>query len=140
MNAQAMIQSAGISNRISTGRLWSGRVLTGLATLFLLVDGGMKLFKPRVVVESTVQLGYPESSIVGIGIVLLVCTILYIVPRTAILGAVMLTGYLGGAVASQVRVSGPVFSVLFPVIFGGLVWAGLALRDRRVQGLMTAGW
>jgi len=139
MNAQAIAQSPGVSNQISRTRLWSGHILTSLATLFLLVDGGMKLFKPRVVVESTVQLGYPESSTVGIGIVLLICTILYIVPRTAIMGAVMLTGYLGGAVASQVRVRGPLFSVLFPVIFGCLVWAGLALRDRRLQGLVTAG-
>ena len=142
MNAQA-IESTGDTRmkgaeKISRKRLWAGRILTGLITLFLLMDGGMKLFKPRVVVESTVQLGYPESSIVGIGIVLLICTVLYILPRTAILGAVVLTGYLGGAVASQVRVGAPIFSILFPAIFGCLVWAGLALRDRRLRTLFSA--
>ena len=118
---------------ISGKRLWAGRFLSGCAALFLLVDGGMKLFKPPVVVESTLQLGYPESAIVGIGITLLACTILYLIPRTAILGAVLLTGYLGGAVATHVRVRGPWFNIVFPVIFGCLVWGGLYLRDRRLQ-------
>jgi len=118
---------------ISGKRLWAGRFVSGLAALFLLVDGGMKLFKPPVVVESTLQLGYPESAIVGIGIILLACTILYLIPRSAILGAVLLTGYLGGAVATHVRVKGPWFNILFPVIFGCLVWGGLYLRDRRLQ-------
>jgi hypothetical protein len=118
---------------ISKKRLWAGRSLSGLASLFFLVDGGMKLFKPPVVVQSTLQLGYPESAIVGIGIILLACTILYLIPRTAILGAVLVTGYLGGAVASNVRVSAPWFNTLFPVIFGCLAWGGLYLRDRRLQ-------
>src|SRR5215510_2196041 len=89
---------------VSKSRLWTGRVLSGLAVLLLLVDGSMKLSKPTVVVEATRQLGYPESQIPGIGILLLACTLLYIFPRTAILGAVLLTGYFGGAVASQLRV------------------------------------
>jgi hypothetical protein len=118
---------------ISNKRLWAARCLSGCAALFLLVDGGMKLFKPPVVVESTLQLGYPASAIVGIGIILLACTILYLIPRTAILGAVLLTGYLGGAVATHVRVRAPWFNILFPVIFGCLVWGGLYLRDRRLQ-------
>src|ERR1700676_1216230 len=88
----------------SKSRLWAGRILTALAAAFLLFDGVMKLVKPPVVVKATVELGYPESTIVGIGVVLLVCTILYLIPRTSILGAVLLTGYLGGAVASNVRV------------------------------------
>src|SRR5438128_779318 len=90
---------------ISNKRLWSGRIMSGLPALFLLVDGGMKLFKPPVVVEATVNLGYPESAIIGIGVVLLISTILYLIPRTAILGGILLTGYLGGAVATHVRVS-----------------------------------
>src|SRR6266516_2925899 len=85
----------------SKTRLWAGRILSALPTLFLLVDGGMKLFKPPVVVQSTLELGYPESAIVGIGVVLLACTILYMIPRTATLGAILLTGYLGGAVATH---------------------------------------
>ena len=84
----------------------------------------MKLFKPPVVVESTLQLGYPESAIVGIGIALLASTILYLIPRTAILGAILLTGYLGGAVATHVRVSAGWFNILFPVFFGAMLWGG----------------
>jgi DoxX-like family len=118
---------------ISTKRLWAGRLLAALPTLFLLVDGVMKLFKPRVVVETTMQLGYPESAILGIGLVLLVCTILYLIPRTAVLGAVLLTAYLGGAVATHVRVGAPIFNLLFPIIVATLLWGGLWLRDRRLQ-------
>jgi hypothetical protein len=110
--------------------------MSGLPALFLLVDGGMKLFKPPVVVETTLQLGYPESAIVGIGVVLLIITILYLIPRTAILGAILLTGYLGGAVATHVRVSAAVFNIIFPVVFGALLWGGLWLRDRRLQNLL----
>ncbi|HEY6988480.1 MAG TPA: DoxX family protein [Bryobacteraceae bacterium] len=121
---------------ISRRRLWTGRILSGLAGAFCLMDGGMKLFKPRVVVESTLQLGYPESAIVGIGMALLACTILYLIPRTAILGAVLLTGYLGGAVATYVRVSGPLFNILFPVIFGCIIWGGLYLRDKRLRSVL----
>ena len=144
MNAQGITFTMNAPNiktetrEISKKRIWPGRILSTLAVLFLMMDGGMKLFKPPVVVESTLRLGYPESSIVGIGILLLVCTIFYIIPRTAILGAVLLTGYLGGAVASQVRVRGPLFSILFPLIFGSLVWCGLWLRDRRLQ-IVLAG-
>jgi hypothetical protein len=123
---------------ISKKRLWIGRVLSGLAGLFCLMDGGMKLFKPRVVVEATLQLGYPESAIAGIGVALLACTILYLIPRTAILGAALLTGYLGGAVATYVRVSGPLFNMLFPVIFGCIVWSGLYLRDKRLQSVLSS--
>jgi hypothetical protein len=121
----------------SKNGLWAGRILSGCAILFLVMDGTMKLFKPHMVVEATVQLGFPESSIVGIGMVLLLCTTLYVIPRTAIFGAVLLTGYLGGAVASQVRVSGPLFNIVFPVLFGCCIWGGLWLRDRRVQAVLT---
>ena len=121
---------------ISSKRLWGSRIMSGLPALFLLVDGGMKLFKPPVVVETTIQLGYPESVIVGIGLVLLASTLLYLVPRTAILGAVLLTGYLGGAVATQVRVLAGLFNIVFPVFLGTLLWGGLWLRDRRLQELL----
>jgi hypothetical protein len=114
-----------------------GEILSGLAVLFFLVDGAMKLWKPAVVVEATRQLGFPESDIVGSGVLLLICTLLYVVPRTSILGAVLLTGYLGGAVASQVRAGNGWFNVVFPVIFGALVWSGLWLRDLRVRNLLS---
>jgi hypothetical protein len=115
---------------------WAGRIISALPALFLLVDGAMKLAKPAVVVETTAQLGFPESVIVGLGIVLLACTALYVVPRTSVLGAVLLTGYLGGAVATHVRVQDGVFPVVFPVILGMLVWAGLVLRNPRLRELM----
>jgi DoxX-like protein len=101
------------------------------------MDGIMKLLKPAPVVEGTVQLGYPESVIFGLGIVLLFCVVLYVIPRTSILGAIMLTGYLGGAVASQVRVGHPLFSPrLFPVYVAALVWGGLFLRVARLRALI----
>ena len=118
------------------GSLWAGRIISALPVLFLLVDGIMKLVKPAVVVEATIQLGYPESVIIGIGLVLLACTILYLIPRTAVLGAILLTGYLGGAVATHVRVGGPLFAIIFPVILGAMLWVGLYLRDERVRSLV----
>ena len=96
----------------------------------------MKLLKPAIVTETTVQLGYPESVILGLGIVLLACTALYLIPRTAVLGAILLTGYLGGAVATHVRVGASPFEILFPVIFGALLWGGLFLRDERLRELI----
>src|SRR5215831_16917438 len=95
---------------------------TPVRALFLLMDSVMKLMKPAFVAQATVELGYPESVIVGLGIVLLTCTVLYLIPRTAVLGAILLTGYLGGAVASHLRAGDPIFAVLFPVIFGVLLW------------------
>ena len=116
--------------------LWAGRILSALPALFLLLDGIMKVVKPAFVVEATVQLGYPESVIVALGVVLVACTILYLVPRTDVLGAILLTGYLGGAVATHVRVGGPLFSILMPVILGVMLWGGLYLRDERVRSLV----
>jgi hypothetical protein len=125
-----------VSHASSGKKRWASLALSGLPALFLLVDGGMKLFKPAVVVEATMQLGYPESAIVGIGVVLLFCTTLYLIPRTAILGAILLTGYLGGAVATHVRVGAPPFNHVFPVALGALLWGGIWLRDSRVRDLL----
>jgi len=122
-----------MSNKSS---LWAGRILSALPVLFLLLDGVMKIVKPAFVVEATVQLGYPESVIVALGVVLVACTVLYLIPRTAVLGAILLTGYLGGAVATHVRVGGPLFSILMPVILGAMLWGGLYLRDERVRSLV----
>jgi DoxX-like protein len=116
--------------------VWTGRTLSGLVALFFLIDGVMKLWKPSVVVAATRQLGYPESDIVGIGVLLLACTLTYIFPRTSILGAILLTGYMGGAVASQFRAGNGWFNVMFALMFGVLVWAGLWLRDMRVRNLL----
>ena len=130
------MQSDTQTTPVSKKRLWAGRIIGALPALFLLLDGVMKLVKPAVVVEATIQLGYPESVILGLGIVLLACTVLYLIPRTAILGAILLTGYLGGAVATHVRVSEGLFPVLFPVFLGVLVWGGLWLRDERLRALI----
>src|SRR4030095_8947369 len=116
---------------VSRKALWAGWILSALPGLFLLFDGGMKFFKPEFVVKATVQLGYPESVIVPLGIVLTVCTVLYLIPRTAVLGAILLTGYLGGAVATHVRVSAGLFEIFFPVVFGALLWGGIFVRDLR---------
>jgi hypothetical protein len=121
---------------VSKGRLWAGRIISGLAALFLLLDGVMKLVKPAPVVEATVKLGYPESVIVPLGIVLLTCTVVYLFPRTSVLGAILLTGYLGGAVATHVRVGEGWFPVFFPIIMGLLLWGGLYLRDDRLRALI----
>ena len=129
---QSNTQTAPTSKKM----LWTGRIISALPVLFLLMDGVMKLLKPRVVVDATVQLGYPESVILGLGIVLITCTILYIIPPTSGLGAILLTGYLGGAVATHVRVGEGLFPVLFPVIVGVLIWGGLYLRNQRVRALV----
>jgi hypothetical protein len=122
---------------VSKGRLWTGLILSILPALFLLLDGVMKLMKPEIVVKTTVEIGYQESIIVPLGIVLLICTVLYLIPQTSVLGAILLTGYLGGAVATNARIGGPLFShILFPVYIGVLVWGGLFLRDSRVSALI----
>ncbi|TMA82128.1 MAG: DoxX family protein [Deltaproteobacteria bacterium] len=122
---------------LSKGKLWTGRIMSALPALFLLIDGVGKLVKPAPVVQGTVQLGYPESVLLGLGIVLLSCTVLYVIPRTAILGAILLTGYLGGAIATHVRVGSPLFShILFPVYLAVLLWGGLYLRDERLRALI----
>lgn len=115
---------------------WAGRIISALPVLFLLMDGVMKLFKPAVVVETTVKLGYQDAVIVPLGIVLLTCTVLYAIPRTSVLGAILLTGYLGGAVATHVRVGEGLFPISFPIIFGVLIWGGLFLRDTRLRALL----
>jgi len=137
---QSATQATPISNTqappISKKRLWAGRILSVLPALFLLFDSVEKLMKVAPVVEGTVRLGYPESVILGLGVVLIACTVLYVIPRTSILGAILLTGYLGGAVATHVRVGDGFFPIFFPVILGVLVWGGLFLRDIRLRALL----
>ncbi|CAN5733064.1 DoxX family protein [soil metagenome] len=123
---------------LSKGQVWTGRVISGLVLLFLLVDAVMKFVKPVQVIDACTKLSLPLEIITPIGAVLLVCTLLYAVPRTALLGAVLLTGYLGGAVAIHLRAGNPLWSaVLFPVYLGILAWMGLGLRDARVRNLLT---
>jgi len=116
---------------------WLGWGLSGLTVLFMLFDGIAKLAMEQHVVEATTKIGYPVDAIRPLGIVLLACTVLYALPRTAILGAILLTGYLGGAVASKVRIEDPLFSsILFGVYFGIIAWGGLYLRDDRLRTLI----
>lgn len=133
----SLMELAVEAGRTSRKKLWAGRIISGVAILFLLFDSVIKILKLAPAVQGTLQLGYPESVVIGIGIVLLVCTVLYAIPRTAILGAILLTGYLGGAVATHVRVGNPLFGyVLFPVYLGILIWAGILLRDDRLRVLI----
>jgi hypothetical protein len=123
---------------VSTSKkaLWTGRIISGVVALFLLWAGVMDLIKAPSVVQGMVKYGYPESSIVGIGIALLLGVALYILPHTSVLGAIVLTGYLGGAVSTHVRAGDPVGRILFPLVFGLLIWGGIYLRDVRLRALL----
>ncbi|HEV3150700.1 MAG TPA: DoxX family protein [Acidobacteriaceae bacterium] len=118
----------------SKSRLWTGRILSILAILFLLFDGIMKLVRPLPVTQAMAQLGFPQQLSVPIGIILLLCTALYAIPSTSVLGAILLTGYLGGAVVSQLRIGASLFgSTLFPIYFAVLMWAGIYLQEPRLR-------
>jgi hypothetical protein len=121
----------------SKWREWTGWGMSGLMIAFMLFDSVSKLVLEHHVVEATAKLGYPLDVIRPLGVICLACTILYRIPRTSILGAILLTGYLGGAIASKVRIEDPMFgSVLFGAYFAILVWGGLYLRDERVRDLI----
>jgi len=124
---------------VSNKAVWIGRVLSGLVVLFMLFDGIIKLVPLDIVMQTNAQLGYPDSINLarGVGILVLACTALYAFPRTSALGAILLTGYLGGAIATQLRVGSPIFShLLFGFYLGLMVWGGLYLRDARVRSLI----
>jgi hypothetical protein len=114
-------------------QVWTGRVITGLLVLFLLFDASLKLFKVRAALDGTMRIGYSESVVRPLGVVLFLCTVLYMIPRTSFIGAILLTGNLGGATATHVRV-GEQF--LFPILFGVLVWVALYLRREWVRSFM----
>jgi len=119
-------------------RAWTARILTAIPVLFLTFDAVFKLVAPGVVAEASVRLGLPGNLAVPLGILLAGCVALYVVPRTAPLGAVLLTGYLGGAVLTHLRIGDPMLShTLFPIYVGAMVWGGLYLRDARVRQLLS---
>lgn len=125
------------TTKSSKTALWTGWFLSGFCILFLLFDSVTKIMTVEQSVVATVELGYPEHTVFRIGMILLICTALYIIPKTSILGAVLLTAYLGGAVATHVRVENPLFShTLFPVYVGIMVWAGLYLRHDKLRTLI----
>jgi hypothetical protein len=121
---------------VSTKLLWTGRAISAFMVLFLIFDGVTKVLKLAPSQEATARLGYPSSLTLGIGIIVLACTVIYVIPRTSILGAILLTGYLGGAVASQVRIRAAVFDTSFPIIFCVLIWAGVFLREPRLRAVL----
>lgn len=122
---------------VSKKKLWTARIISGVAVLFLLFDSITKVIATDFSVEGTVRLGYPAGLVPFAGIILLLCTALYLIPGTSVLGAILLTGYLGGAVATNFRVENPLFShVLFPVYLGILIWGGLFLTDERLRSLI----
>jgi hypothetical protein len=120
-----------------TTTIWIGRVLSALAILFLAFDAVIKVLTLPIAVEGTTQLGYPESAVFVIGIIELVCLALYVIPQTSILGAILFTGYLGGAIATHVRIGSPLFThILFPIYVAVLIWGGLYAREPRLRALL----
>jgi len=126
---QSDTQTAPVSKKM----LWAGYIISVLPILLLLFSGVMKLVKPGSVVEGFVRLGYPESLALGIGVVELACAVVYVIPQTSVLGAILLTGYLGGATATHVRIGEPFF---MPIVLGVMIWGGLFLRDARLRALL----
>jgi DoxX-like family len=131
-----LTHSASRAATVTNTQVWAGRIITTLVVLFMIFDGVAKLMKVPQVVESTAELGFPEHSIPLIGGLLLVCTAAYVIPDTAVLGAILLTGYLGGATAANLRIGHPLFETVFPIGFAALIWAGIGLRDGRLRELI----
>ena len=126
-----------VSHNPSTAQRWTGRLLSAAAVLFLLFDSSAKLLQVQPVIDGTIRLGYPPDIVVGLGVTLLTCVAAYLIPRTSVLGALLLTGYLGGAVATHVRVESPLFThVLFPTYVAALLWSGLLLRDAQLRAFL----
>src|SRR5258705_5594805 len=123
-----------MNETVSKKSLWAGRIMSAVIILFLLFDSSVKLMNLPGATEATVRLGYPARLLLAIGIAELTCAVLFVIPRTSILGAILLTGYLGGATATQVRLEDPWF--FFPIVIGVLVWLGLYLRDQRLRELV----
>ena len=134
--ASAPLAASPIADASARAR-WAGRVLSGIAVLFLVFDTTIKLVGVKEAVEGTVQLGYAPHHLPIIGLIEVACLVVYLVPRTAPLGAVLWTGYFGGAIATHLRLDNPLFThVLFPIYVAALVWGGLYLRDARVRALL----
>lgn len=134
-----MTHTVDVPERATRWKARAGVALSTMAMLFLLFDSTGKLLKVAPVIEGTVQLGFPESVIRPLGVILLLCVITYAIPRFAIVGAMLLTGYLGGAIATHVRVGSPLLThVLFPIYLAVFIWGGLLLRDARLRCLLAA--
>ena len=132
----AVTASAPLVNNGRPRAAIAGRIVTSLAVVFLIFDGGAKLFKVKQVIDASAQLGLPVHTIPLVGSLLLLSTLVYVIPQTAALGAVLLTGYLGGAIAVQLRAGNPLFETIFPVFVAAAIWGGLLLRDARLRALV----
>jgi hypothetical protein len=133
--AHQMPACAGV--QISTASLWAGRIISGLVVAFLAFDGAIKLIPLDIVIETSVQLGIPAHLARTLGVLTLAGTVLYAIPRTSALGAILLTGYLGGAIYVHVSAGSPLFThTLFGIYLGLMIWGGLWLRDERVRALI----
>ncbi|HEX3377056.1 MAG TPA: DoxX family protein [Candidatus Acidoferrales bacterium] len=136
-SSQPIMQTAGSPGSISMKSIWAGRIISGLITAFMIFDAVIHMMKPAPVVEAFAKLNFPLSFAVPLGIVELLCIVLYVVPSTSILGAILLTSYLGGAVAIQLPTGNPFFGeILFPVYIGVFLWGGIYLRDARLRSLI----
>ena len=117
--------------------IWIGRTLSALAILFLSFDTIVKVLRLPVAIEGTTQLGYPESTVFVIGVIQLVCLVLYVIPQTSVFGAILFTGYLGGAIATHLRIGSPLFThILFPIYVALLIWGGLYAREPRLRAMV----
>jgi len=130
---EKLMQSAAQPAPVSKKMRWAGRIMSALPVLVLLMSAVMKFLKPAPVVEGFTHLGLPEGLALGLGILELACTAVYVIPQTSVLGAILLTGYLGGATLTQLRVGDAFFA---PIVLGVLVWGGLFLRDPRLRALI----
>ena len=130
----ATIQTASTTRSKTT--LWTGYILSALAILFLIFDGVIKVLQLTPAVEATTQLGYAADMVMVIGLLELVSLAVYVFPRTSVLGAILLTGYLGGAMATQMRANTGLFTLIFPVILGAFIWGGLYLRNEQLRALI----
>jgi hypothetical protein len=131
------MQPTAQAHPVSSKQRWAGRIMTALPVLFLLFDSVIKFTRIDPVVQSFNQLGYPIELAIWIGVIELVCLAAYVVPGTSVLGAILLTGYLGGAIASHVRIGSPLFThVLFPIYVAALLWGGIYLREGRLRALV----
>ena len=127
------MQSDTQTETVSKKALWAGRILSALPVLVLLASGVMKLLRPPEVVEGFIALGWPENLALGLAILEIACTVIYVIPQTSVLGAILLTGYLGGAIATHVRIGD---GFLMQIVLGALIWGGLYLRDVRLRALL----
>jgi len=124
------------ASNVSKGSLWTGRIISGLLVLFMLFDSITKIIKVPQVIEASARVGIGATTVFWIGVTLLVCVILYVIPQTSIFGAILLAGYLGGAVCTNVLSHQPAFNICFPITFGVLTWLGLYLREPRLRALV----